>query len=567
MTRLQAFLNKIVWFWAGITWKGKFVGTALRDWTIDGGARFAAKVLENIEQDFMSRLTPFVDEATRNLEAADPDKPHEAEAKAKLRSALGPILDEVKSPSAQVAAFFGQSIGGGAVGGLISSTLGPYLKLLEYSLLRGIETMRFDPQTALSLRFRMPEKWEKLYGDLNDQGWSDERIEMFKSAFKMLLQADELTQYTIRFQMTAGANPAPTGDYIQGMYKLGYEPDEAERYFQQFLFYPSPADLIHWQAKEVFEPDMASRYGLDAEGERVERDAFYRAGMTDEQINNYWRAHWEHASWDQVTDMLHRGLLTPAGAASGIPTNRGEWKTRDAQGEEALYDYYRLVEIPPFWRSLLTQVSFRPLTRVDIRRMHKLGVLDLDQLYSAYRTHGYNDANAQLMTDWTVAYNKGSATEADRALSKTDILRMYQDRVLSEREATDSLVDMGYGEEEISDLLALYASGTDLSTREYTLTQVRTLYQQGLRTKGECTGFLAALGYGADHITGLYELWDWEAPAKTARPTRAQLDNFVGAGTIDLATWSAEYTALGYDMKYQEWYYSYLITTGEYPPA
>lgn len=85
--------------------------------------------------------------------------------------------------------------------------------------------------------------------------------------------------------------------YEEQLRKQGVGAEVQKAYEDGYLFYPSPAELVNWQAKEVFEPDMISKYGLDAELGGLERDAFYKAGMNDEQITNFWRAHWSHPAW------------------------------------------------------------------------------------------------------------------------------------------------------------------------------------------------------------------------------------------------------------------------------
>ncbi|GAH87270.1 unnamed protein product, partial [marine sediment metagenome] len=84
---------------------------------------------------------------------------------------------------------------------------------------------------------------------------------------------------------------------IADMLKQGFTLEDIKAYREIMKFYPSPRDLVTWQAKEVYEPTMIAKYGLEDELEEVEKEAFYKAGMNDEQIRNFWIAHWEHPSW------------------------------------------------------------------------------------------------------------------------------------------------------------------------------------------------------------------------------------------------------------------------------
>jgi len=151
---------------------------------------------------------------------------------------------------------------------------------------------------------------------------------------------------------------------------------------QYRTFIPPTTDLINWVAKEVFEPTMRAKYGLGDEAEEIERDLFYEQGLSDEQIDNYWAAHWEHASWMQVVEMLYRGLIT----------------------EDDVYEWFRLVEIPPFWRDLLIQTAYTWPTRVDVRRWWDMRTIDEAELRRLYSGMGYRGVNLDNYVLWTKVY-------------------------------------------------------------------------------------------------------------------------------------------------------------------
>lgn len=317
----------------------------------------------------------------------------------------------------------------------------PTNKQMSYAEEKIAQTYRFDAMPIITAWRRDPEKYAWLFGDLKDLGWSDERIE----ALKFLTQ-----------------------------------------------FYPSPGDLVHWQAREVFEPAMVERYGLDAELGEITKDPFYKAGMTDEQITNYWRAHWEHASWIQVVEMLRRGQLT----------------------EDQVRDWFRLVEIPPFWRDKLIAISYEVPTRVDVRRFWDMRTIDEARLREIYQWHGYHGKDLDDYVLWTKVYTafpdlvarwtKGWITEDDvrselidlgmpadrveemiqtkiepvsgervageRDLTKTDIIKGVKKEVISWSEGIELLIDMGYSEEEADYILTINitaASGSPESFIEF----------------------------------------------------------------------------------------------------
>ncbi|GAH80856.1 unnamed protein product, partial [marine sediment metagenome] len=77
--------------------------------------------------------------------------------------------------------------------------------------------------------------------------------------------------------------------------------------------------------------------------------------------------------------------------------------------------FMKTIEIPPYLRDVMLNVAYRPLTRVDVRRMYDDGILDINQVYAAYLDHGYSPDNATLMTQWTIRYAEPNEKELSRA--------------------------------------------------------------------------------------------------------------------------------------------------------
>ena len=178
---------------------------------------------------------------------------------------------------------------------LVSGISQPLGRILQYVQDRILHSYRIDPLAVIVAWRRDPEKYAYLIDDLKDQGWSDDRIEALK-------------------------------------------------FFT--LIYPSRQDLQRYTAKEALEPEAISKYGLMDEFDRLDLTLFDKIGVERETARLDWIAHWEHASWMQVVEMLHRGLIT----------------------ESEVWDWFRLVEIPPFWRQLLIDTAYTWPTRVDVRR-------------------------------------------------------------------------------------------------------------------------------------------------------------------------------------------------------
>jgi len=248
------------------------------------------------------------------------------------------------------AAWYALSFLGGVAFGMMS----PIFRLGEYQLNKLVSPFRFSPDQVRGLwlrKFPTEAEREKWFQDLRDQGFSQDRIEALKQLFYVL---------------------------------------------------PTPTDIVLWLAREVFEPGMIEKYGLDSEWDLVERyglEWFDKIGMSKEMAQNYWRAHWTHAAIGQVYAMLHRGLIS----------------------DDDMKEYYRLVEIPEFWRDKLTELSWDLPNRIELRMMARYLDLDKDYLVDMLKKVGLKEEYRSDVADfmivmglrgyWSAMYRNGWMTE------------------------------------------------------------------------------------------------------------------------------------------------------------
>jgi len=179
--------------------------------------------------------------------------------------------------------------------------------------------------------------------------------------------------------------------------KVGVHNNYHDLYRELAYQIPPVADIITMAVREAFTPSIAARFGQyeDLPSEFVE--AVQKKGLSKEWAERYWAAHWSLPSPQQGFEMLHRGVI----------------------GEGDLNMLMRALDIMPFWRDKLIQIAYRPLSRVDVRRMYALGVIDISGIRRAYTDLGYNDYNANLMTKFTVAYTERIEERAKEAKEKS----------------------------------------------------------------------------------------------------------------------------------------------------
>ncbi|GAJ02030.1 unnamed protein product, partial [marine sediment metagenome] len=144
--------------------------------------------------------------------------------------------------------------------------------------------------------------------------------------------------------------------------RIGIHDNYHDLYKELAYQIPPVADIITMAVREAFTPSIAARFGQyqDLPPDFVEWAG--KKGLSKEWAERYWAAHWSLPSPQQGFEMLHRGVI----------------------GMDDLNMLMRALDIMPFWRDKLVEIAYRPLSRVDVRRMFKLGVLDVSGVRKAY---------------------------------------------------------------------------------------------------------------------------------------------------------------------------------------
>jgi hypothetical protein len=516
MSRLARF---VVTVWATILGieipQDKSIFSIVIDWSAAMYAEFTLIVMRRIETDFAPKLKPMIEKM---------------EATGKVPPEVQPLLDEMKNPTAPIGAFLGSAVGGSMTTGGIMSGIGPFLMLLQYESQRLANQARWDPATGLAVVYRRPDKEELVNSDLRDQGWTAERISLLKDVARTRLVEDLCVELRRRGVYTEA-------QYLETMHWLGYEAKEAQDYYKAKEAWPGISDLVRMAVREAFTPEIAEKFGQYQDLPAKYMEYAQKIGLPEDFAKAFWAAHWDLPSPQMGFDLLHRGIIT----------------------QDELKLLLRALDIMPFWRDKLIQLSYSPFTRVDIRRMHKMGILTEAQVLQSYKDIGYNDEKAKALTDFTIKLNADTATGGDKELAKSEVISLYKKRLLTRDQAKTRLDYLEYADEDIDLILDLAEWTADSSTKEITVSQVKSLYQKGLASRDQAVQFLTALKYSAQAVNSMLTLWDWEKPQDSKLPSRTDLDQLVKDEIIGEDTWRSQMALLGYDAMYCDWYWSGLL--------
>ena len=313
--------------------------------------------------------------------------------------------------------------------------------------------------------------------------------------------------------------------------RLGIHDDYADVYKTLAYQIPPVADIITMAVREAFTPEIASKFGQYDDYPEPLTEWGQKKGLSEEWTKRYWAAHWSLPSPQQGFEMLHRGIID----------------------ESELNMLLRALDVMPFWRSRLTAMAYRPLTRVDVRRMYREGVLDEKGVYEAYLDNGYAPENAERMTEFTVKY----VLSQQAKFTSTDVVAAYTKRMIPRSDASSLLNDLGIQSNNISYILSTADYKRNWALTESKIKGIRNLYKRYVYDESKTRDALLGLNLPAEQVNVLMEQWWYEDKTEpTANYTLAQTLKFTKAGLLTASRARQELRELGYDDEHVNVYMS-----------
>jgi hypothetical protein len=397
---------------------------------------------------------------------------------------------------------------------------------IKYEIAKVVKPSRPDPLAGMEMYHRGAVSLDSIKAYLYDLGWNEELIQGFLALSQELLDPNTLVELVKR-----GAISHDVAESI--LVKHGYNAENAGRILSLTEAIPGAGDLISMAVREAFHPDLARKYGYTSDFPPEFGAWMQKQGYSQEWAMKYWIAHWQLPSIGQAFEMLHRGVISI----------------------EDVYVLLRAADVAPYWHDKLTEIAYQPLTRVDVRRMHQLGVVSNEGLLKSYKDLGYNDENARAMAEFTILYN----TESEREATKTDILKAYNTGIITQRDAISYLVDLGYTEDWSYYFIAIEDKEREEKLLSSQISSIETLYVAGEITGSRVYERLGGLGLTAKRIDLLIEEWDIARLKKLSRPTKSELERFYREGIIDDDRFKEELSKRAYSGEYIDWYYTDLL--------
>lgn len=419
---------------------------------------------------------------------------------------------------------FGASMGMGAA----SSLLAPIFRQLNYAMDKTIESARVDPPVAFAMAMREPGLKESLDTGLRELGWDDD----LRSAWFNIVQPRPSEGDLIALELREVIGDTELDTELKAR---GWAQSDIDNIRHLAQVIPGIQDLVHMAVREAWRDDVAARFQYDVGfgGEWIQWAK--KLGLSEDWCKRYWRAHWVIPGIREGFEMLHR--LRPG--------------TTDNPFTEAdLETMLTVADIPAFFRDRLKEVGYYPLTRVDVRRMYGLGVLDRDEVKANYLDLGYNDLNAERMTEFTVRFEK----QEQRDLTRSVIVSAYERKVMPRGEAYSALQDIGYDDDD-ADLFLLIADTKLIEqTMKAELDRLEFLFVEGMITETDVYTELGRFNLSADQQHHLFTQWTISRLKKISLATKSELEDLYKRDIIDRDAFKEGLIKRRYDEETIGWY-------------
>jgi hypothetical protein len=363
----------------------------------------------------------------------------------------------------------------------------------------------------------------KCWVQANNFHWDD--FQHVVNASRSKLGVNELIQLRLRKEIT----DAEMTDRIR---QLGFldqgEPDE---FLELSKWVPGPADLIRWMVRDVEDMAIVNQFNLDADfnlkfAGQVEKYAEWQNIDKDDMLR-YWRAHWTIPGPHQLYEMYHRLRY------AHIPANE---RVSRADIETAL----KQQDIAPFWVDRLLAVSFKPLTRVDVRRAYRIGSINRPQVEQAYKELGYSNANATILGDFAEQLVKNTWI-------KSPLIGRYVKGELNAGEMNNLAIQEGALPQLIPDMIARGDALRDADTRGKCITSLHRRFMEAEFTVAQAFNEVTLIGVDPGVAQSLVDAWECELAAAGKHAPASTLCGWWQDGIIDTAEFYQRLINLGYE--------------------
>ena len=314
--------------------------------------------------------------------------------------------------------------------------------------------------------------------------------------------------------------------------------------------YPSVQDLVTMAVREVFTPAAVEKYQLEDDLPAAFTEWAGKIGLKPEIAKLYWMSHWRLVSQGAGERMLHYqlpyrfsensdGFTLPSGAVS-----------YNIIGEQDLAELYKAQDVMPFWRSRLQQISYRKLSRVDLRRFFNADTISPDELVVGYLSLGFSLDDAYRHLEFAEAQKKGKPQgdkNKERDFSRSSILKFYSEGLLLKPNALALLIKLGFSWQEAELIIERADLEIESDIRKDSINLIKDKYRVRDISYDEAQIDAGALNLTEGERIKLVRELESIRLSRITTPSRAELEGFFKEGLITADKFTSSMQGLGYN--------------------
>jgi len=195
---------------------------------------------------------------------------------------------------------------------------------------------------------------------------------------------------------------------------------------------------------------------------------------------------------------------------------------------ETVKTYLKQADYDLRWRDRLVAISYSPLTRVDLRRIYELGLINEEELLARLMEVGYTKKDAELMVEFYKTYRQ----EDVRLWTKSEIKNLLYYGLVNESEAVILLKRIGYTEEDGKTLVELWKAEIAEKDMREIQKYVRDAYALGEITRAEAEKRLRNIGLSEETINIVLDKEDARRLSSIKLPSASTVVKWLKKGII-----------------------------------
>lgn len=316
----------------------------------------------------------------------------------------------------------------------------------------------------------------------------------------------------------------------------GYDSFDRDQIRNLAFFIPAIPDLVRFAVREAFSPAQVKALDLDEEFPEDFGKWAKKQGVSSDWAHKFWQSHWELPSPTQAFEMFHRTTHTRLDPTSPVLGNVKGKPYYRVISEGTLKNLLKAQDYAPTWRGKMQEISYGPLTRVDIRRMYELGFLDKDGVRKAYHDDGYSPENVERITNFVEA----DVYDNYAGKVKVQLLTQFRRGIISQAQLEAYLKKAKVPPNFIK---ALVEAEIELREAEQLEKHVKALerqYKRGFLTESKLQTSLETHKLSSETVQHLVSLWRSEKLAATNRISVKDLKKAQIQGLVDDAKMRSE---------------------------